>query len=193
MRAPLDHLRGLSFVAHGDPNPVAEAAAAALLADGAEPHGRDGPPDLLLLSLPLLPDEAAGLEPLALHAARVGEAMAALGRGRIVVLLSALAVIPMRRHPAYSMRMAAMLAGVRTLAMRLGPHVLVNAVGAGLIGDPPVSGDHAMLGHAALGRAGTAAEVADAVRFLCDPRNTYTTGQVLVVDGGWSAGYGRNF
>ena len=28
---------------------------------------------------------------------------------------------------------------------------------------------------------------------FADPLNTYTTGQMLSVDGGWTAGYGRNF
>jgi NAD(P)-dependent dehydrogenase (short-subunit alcohol dehydrogenase family) len=50
-----------------------------------------------------------------------------------------------------------------------------------------------MRGHAALGRPGTMQEVAAAVRLLCNPRNTYMTGQIVLVDGGWSTGYGRNF
>ena len=88
---------------------------------------------------------------------------------------------------------AAALSRMRGLAMRFGPEVLVNAVGIGAIGDPLVAGDEAMVGHASVGRVGTAMEVADTVLFLCDPANTYLTGQMLSVDGGWSAGYGRNF
>jgi NAD(P)-dependent dehydrogenase (short-subunit alcohol dehydrogenase family) len=85
-------------------------------------------------------------------------------------------------------------AGMRTLAMEFGPKVLVNAVGFGLIeSETVVSGDNAMLSHTAVARPGTVAEAVAAVLFLCDPMNSYTTGQMLVVDGGWSAGYGRNF
>jgi hypothetical protein len=29
--------------------------------------------------------------------------------------------------------------------------------------------------------------------FLADPENSYTNGHVLVVDGGWTAGYLREF
>ena len=42
-------------------------------------------------------------------------------------------------------------------------------------------------------RAGTVDEVVAAVLFFCDPGNSYTTGQMLAVDGGWMAGYGRTF
>jgi NAD(P)-dependent dehydrogenase (short-subunit alcohol dehydrogenase family) len=56
-----------------------------------------------------------------------------------------------------------------------------------------VSGDKAMLSHTPVGRAGSIEEAVAAVLFFCDPLNTYTTGQMLGVDGGWMAGYGRNF
>lgn len=61
------------------------------------------------------------------------------------------------------------------------------------MGEPLLAGDPAMLGHASVKRPGTVAEVADTALFFCDPLNSYTTGQLLSVDGGWSAGYGRNF
>lgn len=38
-----------------------------------------------------------------------------------------------------------------------------------------------------MGRAGTPAEIASAVLWLCDPTNTYTTGQIIAVDGGFTA------
>jgi len=37
-----------------------------------------------------------------------------------------------------------------------------------------------------LGRLGTSEEMADAILFLCDPRNEYMTGATLLVDGGIS-------
>jgi NAD(P)-dependent dehydrogenase (short-subunit alcohol dehydrogenase family) len=99
----------------------------------------------------------------------------------------------MRRHTDYSVAMASVLAGVRGLAMEFGPKVLVNALGAGAIGEPLLAGDEAMLSHASVKRAGTMEEITDTVLFFCDPLNTYTTGQLLSVDGGWTAGYGRHF
>ena len=77
--------------------------------------------------------------------------------------------------------------------MRHGENVAINALALGAIGEPAVAGDSAMLSHVPLGRPGTIDEAVGAALFLLDPRNSYTTGQVLVSDGGWSVGYGRSF
>ena len=68
-----------------------------------------------------------------------------------------------------------------------------NAVGVGTVydADLPISGDPGFLGRrAARGGLGPLAEAVAAVLFFADPANTYTTGQLLAVDGGWMAGYG---
>jgi len=188
-------LQGQTFAAAGDRNPVADLVVARIAANGAVLLDLDeaAVPDILIVSLPLLPGEGVGTGPQEATAERSATAMANRGSGRIMFLLSAAAATPLRRHPEYSITMAAALTRMRGLAMRFGPSVLVNAIGVGAIGDPLVAGDAAMVGHASVGRVGTADEVADAVLFLCDPANTYLTGQMLTVDGGWSAGYGRNF
>jgi NAD(P)-dependent dehydrogenase (short-subunit alcohol dehydrogenase family) len=36
-------------------------------------------------------------------------------------------------------------------------------------------------------------EIAVAALFLADPENSYMNGHVLTVDGGWNAGYARDF
>jgi len=50
-----------------------------------------------------------------------------------------------------------------------------------------------MLAHVPLGRPGTTAEVAHTVLFLVAPESSYVNGAVLTVDGGWTAGYAREF
>jgi NAD(P)-dependent dehydrogenase (short-subunit alcohol dehydrogenase family) len=187
-------LAGAGVALQGDRNSIAEAALAALLANGGNLASQETA-DVLLISRRLLPgatDMALGAS---LRPAReAATAMAARGRGRILFLLSAIAGMPMRRHPDFSAENAGLVGGMRTLAMEFGPSVLVNAVGFGLIGEGiSVSGDAAQLSHVPLGRPGTIAEAVAAVLFLCDPANSYTTGQLLSVDGGWTAGYGRNF
>ena len=184
-------LEGLTLAVEGETGPVLAGVRAALVAEGAVEAG--GVPDLLVLGGPLVPG-SGGAELLAV-ARRATEAMAERGSGRIVFLLPALAGLPVRRHGDWSVAAAAVLAGMRGLAMTFGPAVLVNAVGVGAVEEDGaiVAGDAAFLRHASVPRAGTIAEVAAAVVFFCDPLNSYTTGQMLAVDGGWMAGYGRNF
>jgi NAD(P)-dependent dehydrogenase (short-subunit alcohol dehydrogenase family) len=188
-------LAGAGVAIEGERNPIAEAAFASLLANGGH-LAEAAVADILLISCPLLPQAADADVPDKLRSARrSAAAMAERGSGgRIVFLLSAVAGMPMRRQPAFSADMAGFMAGVRTLAMEFGPKVLVNAVGFGLFtNESMISGDEAQLSHIPLGRPGTFAEAVAPVLFLCDPMNSYTTGQLLSVDGGWTAGYGRNF
>lgn len=184
------NLKGQTVAFAGDTNAIADAAFAALVENGAT---KGDAADVLVVSLPLMPADGLVVAP-HLATARAAAARMAEGRGgRILFLVSAIAGMPMRRHADYSVQMAAVLAGMRGLAMEFGPKVLVNALGVGAIGEPVSAGDAAMLSHASIKRAGTVAEIVDTVLFFCDPLNTYTTGQLLNVDGGWSAGYGRHF
>ena len=51
-----------------------------------------------------------------------------------------------------------------------------------------------LLSHVPLGRPGRLQDVANAVLFFAGPDNRYVTGQILCVDGGWTAGgFFRNF
>jgi 3-oxoacyl-[acyl-carrier protein] reductase len=47
--------------------------------------------------------------------------------------------------------------------------------------------------HVSLGRPAEPDEIGVAALFLADPENSYTNGHVLTVDGGWTAGYARDF
>jgi len=188
-------LNGAAVALDGETNPIVDAAFTALRANGGTFVEATDTADILLMSNPLRPGTTAQ-DPRCQHAdaRKAALAMAERGGGRIVFLISATAGMPMRRHPRFSMENASILAGMRTLAMEFGPKVLVNAVGFGAVEDGTmVSGDKAMLSHTPVGRAGCIEEAVAAVLFFCDPLNTYTTGQMLSVDGGWTAGYGRNF
>ena len=50
-----------------------------------------------------------------------------------------------------------------------------------------------LLDHIPLGRPGEAHEIAHAALFLAAPESSYVNGHVLTVDGGWTAGYTREF
>jgi len=179
---------------------IAQAVAAALVGNGVRLEEFDSPAalehvDILILSHDLKPPVRVQSAALVQEAAAAAAVMADRGSGRILHVMSAMGVIPMRRQPGFSAEAAAIVASVRALAMTAAPHVLVNAVAAGALdgSEPLAAGDPAMLSHVPLGRPGRAEDVANAVLFLLDPANSYTTGQVIAVDGGWTAGYGRDF
>ena len=119
-----------------------------------------------------------------------GTAMASRGYGRILNLLSVLGLLPARRRPRVSIGHAALVALTRTNAMNLAPDgVIVNALAIGALESQDVD----LIDHVPIGRSGRLEEVTAAALFLLDPVNTYTVGHVLAVDGGWQAGYARNF
>lgn len=157
------------------------------LAAIAAEHGRL---DLLVnLALGIEVSAVGPIERLCRAAAEVMEGSG----GRIVTIVSALGTVPTRSESAVAAGAAAVIAATRALALEFGPrNVRVNAmtVGASEI-DPALAAR--LVTHVPLARAATSGEIAAALLFLLDPANTYTTGHVLTVDGGWTAGYARNF
>lgn len=112
---------------------------------------------------------------------------------RVVHLVSAAGLVPVRGLAAFSAAQAGLVSLTRTLAMELGPEVRVNAVAVGAHSDGGTATGDRMIGHTALGRPARLGEIAAAALFLADPDNGYMTGHTLGVDGGWVAGYARNF
>ena len=114
--------------------------------------------------------------------------LAATG-GAIVNLVDIHAERPLREHALYGASKAALLSLSQSLALELAPRVRVNAIAPGAIlwpeGGKPQAAQDAILSRVPLARTGTPEEIADAVRWLLRGA-TYTTGQVLRLDGGRS-------
>ncbi|MBN9432718.1 MAG: SDR family oxidoreductase [Bosea sp.] len=186
-------LEGRRVAIGGVRHALADAAAAALAENCATvAFGVEREADLLIIAHPLDLDAAYRPDELIALADWTADAMIERGGGRIIHIVPAVAVLPMRRHAAAGPALAAVIAAMRGLAMRAAPTVLVNALATGWI-EAGASGDAAMGTHVPLGRPGRIEEAVPGLLFLADPMNTYTTGQVLTVDGGWTAGYGRDF
>lgn len=114
------------------------------------------------------------------------------GGGAIVLMSSAAGRIGLANHEAIAAAKAGVigltLSAAATYAAR---NIRVNCVAPGLVRTPmaeritgnPAS-EKASIAMHALGRLGEAEDVASAVCWLVEPRNSWITGQVLGVDGG---------
>lgn len=133
----------------------------------------------------------------------LGGCMARQGYGRIVNVTSVHATRSERTSLAYDVSKAGLEAATRTAALELATHgILVNAVAPGFVatrmsvvdGEDELEGEefqqiyvrHARL---PLQRPAQAPEIAETIIWLASQANTYTTGQVLTVDGGLTAGF----
>ena len=126
--------------------------------------------------------------------------------GRIINISSIAGVVPLRLQCAFTAAKAGVNNLTRAMAIELGSDgILVNAIAPGSIMTDGTrklfySEDglfhenvQRMIDHVPLGRPGNPDEIAVAALFLAAPENTFTTGHILVVDGGWTAGYHRDF
>jgi glucose 1-dehydrogenase len=114
------------------------------------------------------------------------------GDGGSIVFMSSVTGHQAHRHlTAYGMSKAALEMLARGLVVELSPYrITVNAVapGATLTERTAADADYAATWQrlTPMGRAGTPADVAQAVLFLVGPGARQITGQTIVVDGGWS-------
>ncbi|HEV3258714.1 MAG TPA: SDR family NAD(P)-dependent oxidoreductase [Gemmataceae bacterium] len=130
----------------------------------------------------------------------------ARGGGRIVNIASVLGLVPARLQSAFVAAKAAVINLTKSMSLELAPHkILVNAIAPGSTLTPVTErfiygpdGAYAekaqsLLSHIPLGRPGLPHEIASAALFLVAPEASYITGSTLTVDGGWTAGYIRDW
>lgn len=126
--------------------------------------------------------------------------------GRIINIASVMGLVPARLQCAFVAAKAGVVNLTRAMALELGSQgVLVNCIAPGSIltegtkklfyseegqFSERVKG---MLAHIPVGRPGTCEEIASATLFLAAPESSYINGAILPVDGGWLAGYIRDF
>lgn len=126
--------------------------------------------------------------------------------GRIVNISSIAGLVPLRLQCAYVAAKAGVANLTRAMAVELGAQgILVNAIAPGstltrgtkalFYGPDGAYTENAasLLSHIPLGRPGETDEMAHAVLFLVAPESSYITGTILTVDGGWTAGYVRDW
>jgi NAD(P)-dependent dehydrogenase (short-subunit alcohol dehydrogenase family) len=136
----------------------------------------------------------------------VSARMIAQKYGNIINISSVFGIVPARLQCAYVAAKAGVLNLTKAMALELAPNgILVNCVAPGSILTDGTKGlfysddaimqerARAMLSHVPLNRPGTSEEIAHAVLFLAAPESSYITGSVITVDGGWTAGFSRDF
>ena len=115
------------------------------------------------------------------------------GRAGVIINVSSVhEVIPRPRFASYSASKGALGNLTRTLALEyadrnirvngIGPGATITPINDNWVSDPQKQAE--VERHIPMGRAGTAAEMAGVVAFLCSDEAGYITGQTLYVDGG---------
>jgi 3-oxoacyl-[acyl-carrier protein] reductase len=128
------------------------------------------------------------------------------GSGRIINIASIVGLVPLRLQCAFVAAKAGVVNLTKAMALELGPRgILVNGIAPGstltdgtrklFYAEDGIFHDSVkqMIAHIPLGRPAEAREIAIAALFLADPENSYMNGHILTVDGGWTAGYARDF
>jgi NAD(P)-dependent dehydrogenase (short-subunit alcohol dehydrogenase family) len=123
------------------------------------------------------------------------KAMAKNGGGRIVNMTSQRGISALPGIVPYCTAKGSLMAMTRALAIDLAPNnINVNAVAPGYVQTDMVAGLLAdperlksVLDRTPLRKMGTVDEMAAAVLYLVIPQSSYTTGQTLILDGGWSS------
>jgi 3-oxoacyl-[acyl-carrier protein] reductase len=119
-----------------------------------------------------------------------------------IALRPMLGLAAMRLQSPFVAAKAAIVHLTRSMALELGDqNVLVNAIAPGSVmteltrklfyGDDGkfFARTAEFMRHVPLGRPAQPEEIAEPVLFLASPESSYINGQVLAVDGGWTAGY----
>ncbi|MCY3978667.1 MAG: glucose 1-dehydrogenase [Chloroflexi bacterium] len=123
------------------------------------------------------------------------KAMRAKGGGKIINVASIVGITPGRYQGIYSVTKAGLISLTKTLAVELGAdNIQVNAIAPGLVqtkfaqalwGNPDLL--DSVLARTPAGRIGQPADITGMALYLASAASDFTTGAVIVIDGGVSA------
>ncbi|MDE0610807.1 MAG: SDR family oxidoreductase [Anaerolineaceae bacterium] len=133
--------------------------------------------------------DCAGLDDIANCARFLGENMMTPGKGRVIFLASVAGLFAPAGQAQRNSQEAGLYMLTKSLAVDWAqPGLRVNAIARGVVQDTANPPDDHLLGRIPLGRAARPQELVEAALFLADDReSSFVTGEVLRVDGGWTA------
>lgn len=112
--------------------------------------------------------------------------------GRIVNTSSIWGLVTKAGRITYSMTKSGIIGMTRTLAVEFGPHnILINALAPGYVNTELTIQNNtpeqieAIKQTIPIGRLAEPEEIAETISFLVSEKNTYITGQLIIVDGGY--------
>jgi len=122
--------------------------------------------------------------------------------GKIINIGSIVGLVPLRLQCAFAAAKAGVFNLTKAMAIELAKYgINVNGIAPGSIlmegtkdlfyNDPELA--NKMMATIPFGRPGKPDDIANAALFLASDDSNYMTGSILVVDGGWTCGYARDF
>jgi NAD(P)-dependent dehydrogenase (short-subunit alcohol dehydrogenase family) len=124
-------------------------------------------------------------------------------KGAIINITSVFGIVPARLQCAFTAAKAGVANFTRSHALELGRYgIRVNGIAPGsiltegtksLFYSPENKQRDSMLSHIPLGVPGQTEDIAADVLYLASDDAKYVTGHILVVDGGWTAGFHRDW
>lgn len=125
------------------------------------------------------------------------------GYGKIINISSIVGSVPLRNQCAFAAAKAGVIQLTKAMAIELAPFgINVNAILPGSINVQAMSESGGMyadgrfesiMSHIPFNRPGTPEDIAYGALYLASDAASYVTGSLLVIDGGWTCGFARDW
>ena len=122
--------------------------------------------------------------------------------GKIINISSIVGAVPLRNQSAFAAAKAGVIQLTKAMAIELAPYgVNVNVILPGSINVPGMREGglyqdgryESIMSHIPMKRPGTPDDIAYGALYLASDAASYVTGSVLVIDGGWTCGFARDW
>ena len=129
--------------------------------------------------------------------------MTVSGYGKIINIASIAGAVPLRNQCAFTAAKGGVIQLTKAMAIELAPYgINVNVILPGSINIPAMNTDGGMyadgryasiVSHIPMKRPGAPEDIGYGALYLASDAASYVTGSVLVIDGGWTCGFARDW